>query len=204
MFTFSRQLKVWSFHVVVLQRDKKNLQWIMTHVYNCSAHQPFVKWRSRFLLLTLTLPYQPIRCKTKANSHLSPRKSIFFFINGRVVYLSNYHTEKSHQYQYPTHLPLLKLNLTLTPTWYQLTVVGCVVCSEGVLLGRVNVKKLAIVYSTGHVWFGDRGSGEGRGRGKVKYVIFTSPTPTPTPSLFLTVTHPLGKNFFLSPAFRCN
>ena len=35
--------------------------------------------------------------------------------------------------------------------------------SAGVLLGRVNVTNLAIVYSTGPVLFGDRGSGSRRG-----------------------------------------
>ena len=39
-----------------------------------------------------------------------------------------------------------------------------VVCSAGILLGQVNVKKLVVIYSTSHVWFGVRvneGGGDG-------------------------------------------
>ena len=72
-------------------------------------------------------------------------------------------------------------------------------CSAGFLLGRVNVKKLAIVYSTGHVWFGVKiwrwGIGSGKG------VIFTAPPPPLY--FFLTMAHPLGTNNILSLEFRC-
>ena len=66
------------------------------------------------------------------------------------------------------------------------------------LTRAINVKKLAIVYSTIPVWFGDRGGG-GWGVGTAKGKIFTTP-PLPL-SLFLTGDRPLGTNFFLSPAF---
>ena len=66
------------------------------------------------------------------------------------------------------------------------------------LTRAINVKKLAIVYSTIPVWFGDRGGG-GWGVGTAKGKIFTTP-PLPL-SLFLTGDRPLGTNFFLTPAF---
>ena len=75
-------------------------------------------------------------------------------------------------------------------------------CSSGVLLGRVNVKKLAIVYSTGHVLFGVRVCGGGRVRGKAKKDAIHSPSPTPLLIFYFRLL-PFGTNFFLSPAFRC-
>ena len=66
--------------------------------------------------------------------------------------------------------------------------------NAGVFSWRVNVKKHAIVYSTGHVGrFGVRVDGEKGGGARL---LSLSP---PSLSLFSTVTHPLGKNFFLSP-----
>ena len=61
-------------------------------------------------------------------------------------------------------------------------------CSAGVLLGRVNLRKLAIVYSTSHVWFGVRVDGEGKGAGKA-YFSLSHPLPSPSfrPSLTLLV-----------------
>ena len=51
-------------------------------------------------------------------------------------------------------------------------------CNAGVLFGRVNAKKLAIIYWTGHVWFRLRVYGGGRGRGKAKRTILTAPEPS--------------------------
>ena len=53
--------------------------------------------------------------------------------------------------------------------------------SAGVLLGRVNVTNLAIVYSTGPVLFGDRGSGSRRGaeRWNIYKYWLTHPHPSP-------------------------
>ena len=76
-------------------------------------------------------------------------------------------------------------------------------CSSGVLLGRVNVKKLATVYSTSHVSFGVRVCGGGRVRRKAKKdANIHSPSPTPL-LIFYFRSPPFGTNFFLSPAFRC-
>lgn len=51
-------------------------------------------------------------------------------------------------------------------------------CNAGVLFGRVNAKKLAIIYWTGHVWFRLRVYGRGRGREKAKRTILTAPEPS--------------------------
>lgn len=61
-----------------------------------------------------------------------------------------------------------------------------------VLQGWVNVKKLVIIYSTSHVWFGDRSGGGGR---QPKAKNFTPPPPPPPYSLFLTINCPLETNF---------
>lgn len=58
-----------------------------------------------------------------------------------------------------------------------------IACSAGVLLGQVNFKNLAVVYSTGHVWFGNRGGGGGSGQERPKI----STPPFPPLSLFLQV-----------------
>ena len=66
-------------------------------------------------------------------------------------------------------------------------------CRAGVLIWWVNVTKLTIVYSTGHVWFGDKGSGEGRGQGKAKYsVSHLSPyfSLLLTPMVIISFSHP--------------
>ena len=70
--------------------------------------------------------------------------------------------------------------------------------SSGVLLVRVNVKKLAIAYSTGHIWFGNRGIGRGGGGGGgggggAKGEIFS---PSPPLSLFWSSLTPLVKISF--------
>ena len=76
-----------------------------------------------------------------------------------------------------------------SPSYLNLVTFYKLACSAGVLLGRVNVKKFAIIYSAHHVWFGDWGSGGRRGWGKAKRLIIFTPPPRPL-SLFLTA-HPL-------------
>ena len=46
-----------------------------------------------------------------------------------------------------------------SPSYLNLVTFYKLACGAGVLLGRVNVKKFAIIYSAHHVWFGDWGSG---------------------------------------------
>ena len=64
-----------------------------------------------------------------------------------------------------------------------------VACGASVLIGRINVKNLAIVYYPTMFDLEVRGGGKGRGRGKA-----------PNPSLILIVAHPLGTSFSLSPS----
>ena len=83
-----------------------------------------------------------------------------------------------------------------SPSYLNLVTFYKLACSAGVLLGRVNVKKFAIIYSAHHVWFGDWGSGGRRGLGKgEKTNNIHSPTPTP---ILILDRSPLDTNF-LSP-----
>ena len=56
------------------------------------------------------------------------------------------------------------------------------------------MKKLAIVFSAGHLEIKAVVGGGGGHRRKYSH------SPTPSLSLLLTVAYPLGTNFFLSPA----
>ena len=61
---------------------------------------------------------------------------------------------------------------------------------------ELTLKKHAIVYSSSHVgWFGVRVDSEKGGEARRLLSL-----PPPSLSLFSTVAHPLGTNFFLSSA----
>ena len=76
-------------------------------------------------------------------------------------------------------------------------------CSAGVLLVRANVKSSQsfirpAMFDLELEWTVGVG-----GRGRVRAGVIFNP-PSPPLSFFLTVDHPLGTDFFPSPAFRCH
>ena len=71
-------------------------------------------------------------------------------------------------------------------------------CSAGILWGRVDFKKLAIFYSTGHIWFRVRVDGGGKGVGKGE--IYPLPHPL-IPLLLFDPCSPPDTNFFPFLAF---
>ena len=71
----------------------------------------------------------------------------------------------------------------------------CLQCRR-LIRANYNFIELAIVYSTGHVWFGVRVDGEGKGAWKDVFFI-AQPPPL---SFFLIFAHPLGTIFFSLPS----